>query len=86
MKVYEAIIESVLKPKKPIRVTWTKDKLLQVKKRLEEKNVPYVSKPYIRFKDTNLEQETMFIKDPHCNVLEIKTLKNPEHLFDSNVT
>ena len=57
-----------------------------LKKRLEEKNVPYVSKPYIRFKDTNLEQETMFIKDPHCNVLEIKTLKNPEHLFDSNVT
>jgi len=57
-----------------------------LKKRLEEKNISYVSKPYIRFKNTDLEQETMFIKDPHCNILEIKTLKNPEHLFDSNVT
>ena len=56
-----------------------------LKKKLEENNVPYVSKPHIRFKDSNLEQETMFIKDPHCNVLEIKTLKNPDHLFDPNV-
>ena len=59
---------------------------IALKKRIEENNVPYVSKPYIRFKDSNLEQETMFIKDPHCNILEIKTLKKPEHLFDPNVT
>ena len=52
-----------------------------LKKRLKENNIPYVSEPYVRFKDTDLEQETMFIKDTHCNILEIKTLKNPDKLF-----
>ena len=52
-----------------------------LKERLKENDIPYVSEPYVRFKDTDLEQETMFIKDTHCNILEIKTLKNPDKLF-----
>ena len=45
------------------------------------KNVEFVNKPYIRFKGNVLEQETMFIKDPSGNVLEFKTMKNPDALF-----
>ena len=45
------------------------------------KNVEFVNKPYIRFKGDELEQETMFIKDPSGNILEFKTMKNPDALF-----
>jgi uncharacterized protein len=52
-----------------------------LKERLEKYGISYISKPHVRFKNTDLEQETMFIKDTHCNILEIKTLKNPDKLF-----
>ena len=45
------------------------------------KNVEFVNKPYIRFEGDELEQETMFIKDPSGNILEFKTMKNPDALF-----
>ena len=45
------------------------------------KNVEFVDKPYIRFEGDVLEQETMFIKDPSGNILEIKTMVNPDALF-----
>ena len=47
----------------------------------KRKNVEFVDKPYVRFKGDVLEQETMFIKDPSGNVLEIKTMVNPDALF-----
>ena len=52
-----------------------------IKEKLIKNNVKFVNKPYIRFKNDILEQETMFITDPHGNVLEIKTMKNPNALF-----
>ena len=36
----------------------------------------FVDEPYIRFEDTDYQQETFFVEDPHGNVLELKTLKN----------
>jgi len=45
------------------------------------KNVEFVDDPYVRFKGDVLEQETMFIKDPSGNILEFKTMVNPEALF-----
>ena len=45
------------------------------------KNVEFVNKPYVRFKGDVLEQETMFIKDPSGNIMEFKTMKNPDALF-----
>ena len=45
------------------------------------KNVEFVNKPYIRFKGDELEQETMFIKDPSDNIMEFKTMINPDALF-----
>ena len=55
-----------------------------LKEKLIENNVEFVNKPYLRFRDEELEQETMFIEDPHGNVLEIKTMKNPDLLFVLN--
>ena len=45
------------------------------------KNVEFIDEPYIRFEGEDLEQETMFIKDPNGNVLELKTMVNPDALF-----
>ena len=57
---------------------------IQLKVRLEENGIEYIAPPYIRFEGTELQQETLFIADPHGNCLEIKTMKNPETLFRKN--
>ena len=48
----------------------------KIKDNLKNYNIDYLDKPYTRFKNKEEEQETFFIKDPHGNVLELKTLKN----------
>lgn len=55
-----------------------------LKQRLVDRGIPFVDKPYKRFADTTLEQETFFIEDPNGNVLEIKTMANPHLLFEVN--
>ena len=52
-----------------------------LKERLIKNNIEFIEEPYIRFKGEELEQETMFIKDPNDNVLELKTMINPNALF-----
>ena len=48
----------------------------KIKENLKTNNIKYLDEPYTRFKDKKEEQETFFIKDPHGNILELKTLKN----------
>ena len=57
------------------------DVFQNVKKRIEASEIDYLDKPYRRFKGTEFEQETFFVEDPNGNVLEIKTMTNPEVLF-----
>ena len=38
----------------------------------------------LRFKGGYREQETFFIRDPSGNAIEIKTMKVPESLWDTN--
>ena len=52
-----------------------------LKEKLIQHNVKFVDEPYVRFKGESKEQETMFIKDPNGNCLEIKTMRNPDALF-----
>ncbi|WP_338363528.1 VOC family protein [uncultured Pseudoalteromonas sp.] len=52
-----------------------------LKQRIEEAGLEYLDKPYRRFVDDEFEQETFFIEDPNGNVLEMKTMVNPEVLF-----
>jgi hypothetical protein len=53
-----------------------------LKERLEHHDVKFVEKPYVRFQGELLEQETMFIEDPNGNILEMKTMVNPDELFN----
>ena len=53
-----------------------------LKERIIQNNIKFIDEPYIRFKGGILEQETMFIEDPNGNVLEIKTMVNPNELFN----
>ena len=50
---------------------------------LISKNIDFIVKPTIRFKDKKGEQATFFIKDPSGNVLEFKSFKNDEMVFDN---
>ena len=52
-----------------------------LKEKLLQEKVEFVDDPYIRFKGEVYEQETMFIKDPNGNILELKTMINPNALF-----
>ena len=61
-----------------IGVHLDRDTYDNVKRRIEDAGVEYVCKPFIRFKDKELEQETFFIKDPHGNHLEIKSYTNSD--------
>jgi extradiol dioxygenase family protein len=59
----------------------TQEAFDEVKRRCVEHNVTFIDEPYVRFKGELLEQETMFLADPHGNAMEIKTMKNPEELW-----
>jgi extradiol dioxygenase family protein len=52
-----------------------------LKIRIEAAEITYLDKPYRRFIGDEFEQETFFIEDPNGNVLEMKTMVNPEVLF-----
>jgi len=52
-----------------------------LKQRIADAGLEYLDKPYRRFVGDELEQETFFIEDPNGNVLEMKTMVNPEVLF-----
>ena len=47
-----------------------------IKENLKKNNVQYLDPPYTRFEGKKEQQETFFIKDPHGNILELKTLNN----------
>jgi extradiol dioxygenase family protein len=60
------------------------DEFKVLKEKLIQKNIKFVEEPFIRFKGEVLEQETMFIEDPNGNVLELKTMINPDALWTTN--
>ena len=59
----------------------SEDELNNLKKRIEDAGLDYLDKPYRRFVGDEFEQETFFIEDPNGNVLEMKTMVNPDILF-----
>ena len=52
-----------------------------LKGRIAKAGLDYIDEPYRRFAGGKFEQETFFIADPNQNVLEIKTMTNPDVLF-----
>lgn len=61
----------------------TEEAFADVKMRIANAGLEYIDAPYRRFKGDRFEQETFFIADPNNNVLEIKTMVNPEVLFEA---
>lgn len=59
----------------------TRNEFDAIKERIAAAGLDYIDKPYCRFKGDKYEQETFFIADPNNNVLEIKTMVNPNLLF-----
>ncbi|MFP3424613.1 VOC family protein [Pseudoalteromonas sp. SIMBA_162] len=59
----------------------SEDEFNNLKKRIEDAGLEYLDKPYRRFIGDEFEQETFFIEDTNGNVLEMKTMVNPEVLF-----
>jgi len=57
------------------------DEFQALKQRIESAGLTYLDKPYRRFVGNEYEQETFFIEDPNGNVLEMKTMVNPEVMF-----
>jgi extradiol dioxygenase family protein len=60
----------------------SEDDFQLLKNRLEASEFEYLDKPYRRFIGTKYEQETLFVVDPNGNILEMKTMVNPEILFE----
>ena len=59
----------------------TQDDFDPIKERIAAAGLEYIDEPHRRFKGDKYEQETFLISDPNNNVLEIKTMMNPEVLF-----
>ena len=49
---------------------------------LISRNIEFLIKPRIRFKNVSGEQGTFFIQDPSCNALEFKSFKNDSDVFN----
>ncbi len=52
-------------------------------RRLQEREVPFIIEPYIRFKGQIGEQGTFFVREPSGTALEFKTFKDMSRLFAS---
>lgn len=52
-------------------------------KKLKAAEVPFVIDPKVRFKGKPGEQGTFFVSDPSGNVLEFKTFKSMDSVFDT---
>ena len=61
------------------------DVFKSLKEKLIKNNIKFIDEPFIRFEGEVLEQETMFIEDPNGNVLELKTMINPDALWTTNI-
>ena len=57
------------------------DEFYSVIKNVEALRIDYFIKPRVRFKNSDGEQSTFFLKDPSVNYIEIKAFKNIDNLF-----
>ncbi|MCX7878307.1 MAG: VOC family protein [Ignavibacteria bacterium] len=53
--------------------------------KLKANNIEFIIPPTIRYIDELGEQATMFFRDFSGNFLEIKSFRNPEHIFTSGL-
>ena len=70
-------------PARHFGIILKKNEWKDLSEKLISKNIEFIIKPNIRFKDQKGEQSTFFIKDPSGNVLEFKSFKNDDMIFDN---
>ena len=80
-ETHDVDMGTVLVPHFGVHLSAEEFRSLKGKLEQDWKNVEFVNEPYIRFEGDVLEQETMFIKDPSGNIIELKTMVNPDALF-----
>ena len=80
-ETHDVDMGTVLVPHFGVHLDAEEFRFLKGKLEQDWKNVEFVDEPYVRFKGDVLEQETMFIKDPSENIIELKTMVNPDALF-----
>ena len=80
-EAHDVDMGTVLVPHFGVHLDAEEFRFLKGKLEQDWKNVEFVDEPYVRFKGDVLEQETMFIKDPSENIIELKTMVNPDALF-----
>ena len=80
-ETHDVDMGAVLVPHFGVHLDAEEFRFLKGKLEQDWKNVKFVDEPYVRFKGDVLEQETMFIKDPSGNIIELKTMVNPDALF-----
>jgi extradiol dioxygenase family protein len=80
-QTHDVDMGAVLVPHFGVHLDAEEFRFLKGKLEQDWKNVKFVDEPYVRFKGNVLEQETMFIKDPSGNIIELKTMVNPDALF-----
>ena len=59
------------------------DEFYSVTKNVEASEIDFYIEPRTRFKNTDGEQATFFLKDPSGNFIEVKAFKNIDNLFKS---
>ena len=59
------------------------DEFYSVTKNVEASEIDFYIEPRTRFKNTDGEQSTFFLKDPSGNFIEVKAFKNIDNLFKS---
>ena len=59
------------------------DEFYSVTKNVEASEIDFYIQPRTRFKNTDGEQSTFFLKDPSGNFIEVKAFKNIDNLFKS---
>jgi extradiol dioxygenase family protein len=79
------VVDSVIVPIPHFGCIMPWDEFHVLAEKLHKEKVEFIIEPGIRFAGQPGEQATMFFKDPSGNSLEIKSFKNPEHIFTLNV-
>lgn len=82
-KVASNVVDNIPLPVRHFGIVLSWDNWHDLRDRLEEKNIAFISKPHVRFKGQVGEQATMYFYDPSYNAIEFKSFKRFSQLFES---
>ena len=81
LKKYDSKVDGMNVPVRHFGLIMDWEDWHEIKDNLISKKVNFIIKPYIRFKNDPGEQATLFIEDPSCNGIELKSFKEKRMIF-----